>query len=802
MRNLLALLAIVVCSLSLQAQDGYQKPPQAIEKLLLAPTTPSINIDKKAEWIIFLYRDSYISVEELAQPELRVAGLRINPNNFSLSRQNYFHRIQLENTKEKKTYDIEGLPANPLISGARWNRSETKIAFLNTTNNAVDLYVIDVATKRATKVNKTPLNTIIGSSYSWLDDDRLLYTTTLAPASQAPKASLKPSGPTIQESLGGRAAPARTYQDLIRSPHDENLFRFYATTQLVINNNGVEEKIGKPALYSGIDLSPNKEYFLITTISDKFSYQVPASGFARSLNIYDTKGNLVKHVVDLPSSENNPSGFDNVSNNPRSFNWRADKPASLLFVKPLDGGIYKNKDDFHDELFQLDAPFTGEPKSLVKTELRYSGVIWHNDQMAILNESQRSKQTSRMTLWNPTTGAKEVLMERSTTDAYNSPGFPVTTNNEYGRSILKVIDKGKKLLFNNTTGASPKGDLPFLATFDLKTKKLDIIWRAQEGTYETITDFIDIDNLVVITRKETQTEVPNYFVKNLKKKVADVKLTDIQNPYPDLVGVTKQKISYKRADGVDLTGDLYLPKGYDPQRDGPLPVLMWAYPREFNSADDAAQVRGSQHRFISLSWGSPIYWVTQGYAVLDNAEMPIVAKDANSKPNDNFVEQLKLNAEAAINNLAKMGVGDPNRVGVGGHSYGAFMTANLLAHTDLFKAGIARSGAYNRTLTPFGFQNEDRTYWQAPQLYYDMSPFSFADKIKRPLLLLHGEMDDNSGTFPIQSERLYSAIKGHGGIIRYVTFPYEAHGYRSRENILHALYEQHQWLEKHVKNAK
>jgi dipeptidyl aminopeptidase/acylaminoacyl peptidase len=252
---------------------------------------------------------------------------------------------------------------------------------------------------------------------------------------------------------------------------------------------------------------------------------------------------------------------------------------------------------------------------------------------------------------------------------------------------------------------------------------------------------------------------------------------------------------------------LYLPKGYDVKRDGPLPVFIWAYPAEFNSAADAAQVRGSEHKFTLLNWGSPVFYATQGYAVLNNAEMPIVAAPKDStqknetKPNDNFVDQLRMNAEAAINKLAEMGVGDRNRVAVGGHSYGAFMTANLLAHTNLFKAGIARSGAYNRSLTPFGFQNEDRTYWQAPDLYNAMSPFSHADKLKTPILLIHGDLDNNTGTYPIQSERLFNAIKGHGGTARYISLPYESHGYAGRENILHMLAEQFDWLEKYVKNA-
>lgn len=340
-----------------------------------------------------------------------------------------------------------------------------------------------------------------------------------------------------------------------------------------------------------------------------------------------------------------------------------------------------------------------------------------------------------------------------------------------------------------------------LRSMNLKTRAIKELWRCQEGWYEYVVRVVDSEKGIIITKRESPTESPNYYLRNLTRRIAPIALTQFPNPYPALEGVSKEKIKYKRADGIDLTATLYLPKGYNKEKDGPLPLLIWAYPREYKSAADAAQVRGSNYTFPTLSWGSPIYWVTQGYAVMDNAEMPIVG-EGKQEPNDNFIPQLYLNAHAAIQAAAQLGVGDSTRVGVGGHSYGAFMTANLLAHTNLFKAGIARSGAYNRTLTPFGFQAEERTYWEAPEVYYNMSPFNFANKIKTPILLLHGEMDNNSGTFPIQSERLYNAIKGHGGTVRYVTLPFESHGYAGRENVLHTLWEQHQWLEKYVKKSQ
>jgi dipeptidyl aminopeptidase/acylaminoacyl peptidase len=433
--------------------------------------------------------------------------------------------------------------------------------------------------------------------------------------------------------------------------------------------------------------------------------------------------------------------------------------------------------------------------------MRFYDVTWGNENLALVTEGLNGKQLVSISRLDPSDGKMELLVERNMKDGYKDPGSPVLIRNQYGEFVLQTVDNGGKILMNNPEGSTPKGDLPFLAKYDLKTKQNEIVWRCGDENYEFVRAVLDPNKLVLLTRRESPTEVPNYFVKNLVLRMADRQVTHFVNPYPQMAGVRQEKIYYKRADGIDLSGELYLPKGYDAKRDGPLPVFIMAYPIEFNSAADAGQIRGSKNYFPLISWGSPIFWVTQGYAILDRAEMPIVATDSTKKPNDDFVNQLRLNAEAAIRKLAQMGVGDSNRVAVGGHSYGAFMTVNLLAHTNLFKAGIARSGAYNRSLTPFGFQNEERTYWQAPKLYYEMSPFSYADKIKTPLLLIHGEMDDNPGTFPIQSERLYNAIKGHGGIVRYVVLPYEAHGYRGRENLLHLLYEENAWLDKYVKNA-
>lgn len=799
MKRLLFFLLIAATG-GLRAQDAvtYRTPPKEISDLLLAKPTPAVSIDSKADWMLLIERNSYPSVEEMAMPELRIAGMRINPSNFSASRQSFINNFSLKNIKSGTVYPLTGLPM-PLLAGApSWSPSENKVAFTHTTQKGVDLYVFDVASRKAVKMNKQPLNMILGGGITWLDDQTLLYKTTVKPAALAPARPLMPKGPVVQENLG-KAAPSVTYQDLIKSPYDEALFEFYATSQLVQNKSGIETPIGKPEIYSSLSLSPDKKYLLVRSIRKPFSYLVTSFGFPSTVTVRDRTGKVLKTLAELPSTEGTPSGYDNTQNVPRAFDWRDDEPATVTYAFPLDSGIMKTKMNYHDVVYAVTAPFTAPPKELFRTAMRFRGISWGSSSFALISEGQRSTQMNRVSIYNPSTGAIEKLYDLSSTNAYANPGTPVTTKNQYGRNVILTLDNGTKLLMNNTTGASAEGDRPFISKYDLKTGKNDIVWRSSKGAFEVVTDVIDPDKLILLTRRESQVAVPNYFIKDLGADT-ETQITRFANPYPQLEGVTRQKISYKRADGVDLTGDLYLPKGYNKERDGKLPVLIWAYPREFNSASDAAQVRGSQDRFTTISWSSPIFQVTQGYAVLDNAEMPIVAKDGK-KPNDTFVEQLKLNAEAAINKLDELGVGDRNRVGVGGHSYGAFMTANLLAHTNLFKAGIARSGAYNRTLTPFGFQNEERTYWQAPELYLSMSPFSYADRIKTPILLIHGDSDDNTGTYPINSERLFAAIKGHGGTVRFAYLPFEAHSYRGRENLLHMLWEQNQWLEKYVKNA-
>jgi dipeptidyl aminopeptidase/acylaminoacyl peptidase len=469
-------------------------------------------------------------------------------------------------------------------------------------------------------------------------------------------------------------------------------------------------------------------------------------------------------------------------------------------VEALDGGDAGQPAEERDRVLMHAAPFDGEPTPWVTLGLRYGGIMWGTDDLALVMESWWRTRTARAWRLSPgePTAEPELFFERSYEDRYNDPGYPMMVPNEWGWPVLRTADRGRTL-FLSGAGASPEGDRPFVDKLDLRTMETERLFRSEAPYYESPLEFLDDDGRYLLTRRESQDDPPNYFVRDMR--TGDLRqLTAFPNPTPQLEGMSKELIQYTRADGVDLQATLYLPPGYEPERDGPLPLFVWAYPREFKSADAAGQVSGSPYRFTRLSGWSTAIWVAMGYAVMDGATMPIIG-EGDAEPNDTYVEQLVASGEAAIDEAARRGVADPNRVGVGGHSYGAFMTANLLTHSDAFAAGIARSGAYNRSLTPFGFQAEERTFWEAPEVYFRMSPFMNADKMNAPILLIHGEMDNNSGTFPIQSERYYHALKGLGKTVRLVMLPFESHGYAARESILHMLWEMQEWLDRYVKRA-
>ena len=791
---------VLLISSAVSAQSTYQTPPAAIADLVNAPSTPAVTFSKDGSFMLLLERTESPSIEDLAQPELRIAGLRINPSTSGPSRAGGYINLKIKKTATGEEIQVTGLPSPAKMSGFTFSMDERYLAFTQTEAKGISLWVVDLSTYSAKAVTGPILNQVLGNSMAWLADNSLLIKAVNPARGKVPSAPVAPAGPTIQET-SGKAAPSRTYQDLLANPHDEALFAYFMDAQLLhIKLDGSSTAVGKPAMIKSMLLSPDKNYLLVESIQKPFSYLVPADRFPYTVEIWSSQGAVLKTLAQLPLDEVRPTGFDATVSGIRNVNWRADAPATLYWAEAQDKGDPKIKVAERDIVFTLMAPFTGEKQKLVGTAMRFGGISWSDDNFALLSERWSASRTEKVSVFQPgaPSQAPRTIIERSSDDLYNDPGSPLLMDNAYGR---KVLQRNGELVFMTSEGGSPEGSMPFLSTFNTSTKEQKILWRSQAPYYERVTKVLDKEGSLLITLKESTDMSPNYWLVNTKKRVAPKQITAFADPYPTLKGIKKQLITYPRKDGLNLSAVLYTPEGYDPSRDGRLPVLMWAYPREYKSAADAAQVRGSKYTFTRLSWGSPLYWVTRGYAIMDQTEMPIVG-EGELEPNDFFIEQLVANAEAAINKVVEMGVGDRSRIAVGGHSYGAFMTANLLSHTQLFAAGIARSGAYNRTLTPFGFQYEQRSYWEAPEVYFNMSPFSFADQVKTPILLIHGEADNNSGTFPIQSERYYNALKGHGATTRLVLLPHESHGYAAKESILHTLWEMDSWLEKYVKNKK
>ncbi|MFL6709242.1 MAG: prolyl oligopeptidase family serine peptidase [Massilia sp.] len=795
-----------------QHHTQYQLPPTPLQAIVDAPRAPGMSLSPRRDLLTMVPTPALPSIVEVAQPELKLAGLRINPRTYSPSRFSFGSDLSLLDIATQQELPITGLPSPLRLADMAWASDQKHLAFTRVNleekdNGAqVELWVVDIATRSARRLTSAPMSYVNGSGFSWLPDaSGLLVQLKPAALGMAPPLTGVPTGPSAQDSGASTGTrQLRTYPDLLKNEDDARLFEHYASTQLaIVDLAGTTKLVGDPDLFIGARLAPGGQYILTQALRRPFSYIVPASDFARRIDVRDLQGKQVHLVVERPLQEGLPPGNDAVSNGVRDVSWRVDAPATLVWAEAQDGGDPARAAEVRDIVYAQAAPFAAPPVVLARLATRYNGVQWGRGDLALLTEAwykTRAVKTWRIAPDHPDS-APEAVFDYSAEDRYNDPGHPVTQPDAAGLPRL-VIGPDTTILLDGA-GASAEGDRPFIDRFKLLTKTKERLFQSAPPYYENPVAVLSADGSKLLTSRESPTERPNYYIRDLDKS-ADAQLTALTcfpHPTPQLQGVQKEQIRYQRADGIELTATLMLPPDYDAKRDGPLPMLMWAYPQEFKSASAASQTTGSPYRFNAISYWGPAAFLAMGYAVLDNPSMPIVGT-GEAEPNDTYIAQLVADAEAAVNEVVRRGVADRERIAVGGHSYGAFMTGNLLAHTRLFKAGIARSGAYNRTLTPFGFQSEDRPFWQAQDVYQAMSPFNFADRIKDALLMIHGEQDNNSGTFPIQSERMFQAVKGLGGTARLVMLPNESHAYRARESIMHMLYETNNWLEKYVKSIK
>ena len=796
MRRIL-LLAAAAATLTalLSAEVTYQKPPKEILDVLHAPASPSTFISPDKTHILLMDRRLYPGIDELAAPVHRIAGLRINPaNNGPHAPTVVYTGLSVMDIETGKQTRIT-VPPGARLGVPEWSPDGKRFAIANMTASSIDLYLGAVNSTALRRVPGVRLNDTIGDPIAWLSSSsELLVRLIPAARGPAPKPPAAPSGPNVQES-SGRAGPVRTYQDMLQSPYDEQLFDYYCTSQLASVNVATLKvtPVGKPAIFAAAEPAPDGKHLLVGLVQRPYSYIHAYPSFPRETAVWDRTGKSIyavqkRGLLDAVPIEGVPTG-------PRNISWRPTEPATLLWWEALDNGDPKNKVPNRDKLIMAKAPFTA-PVEVTRTVHRAMGVLHGEGGLALVNDYDRNRRwltVTRIFLDDRNAEPRQVW-SRSMQDRYRNPGQPISKRLPTGASI---IHQSGDSIFLRGEGATPKGDRPFLDRMNIRTWTTERIFQAGETGYETVIGLLSDDGAKFLTSYEDPKTPPNLMVR-VAGAASRRPITSFTDPTPQLREIKQQLVTYKRADGVQLSFTLFLPPGY---REGTrLPTILYAYPLEYNDADTAGQIGGSTQRFVQMRGASHLFLLLNGYAILNNATIPIVGDPETV--NNTYIEQLVDGAKAAIDKAVEMGVTDRNRVGVTGHSYGGFMTANLLAHSDLFRTGVARSGAYNRTLTPFGFQSERRTFWQARDVYMKMSPFTWADKINEPILLIHGQADNNPGTFPIQSDRLYQAVRGNGGTVRLVFLPHESHGYAAKESLEHVLWETQSWFDRYVKNAK
>ncbi len=781
---------------SASAQDGYRTPPPEMVAVLDAAPTPDVEVSPDGRWLLLVERPSMPSIAEVARPWIGLAGSRIDPV-LAMPQQTSFARGLVLKSIDDGAERRVPLRENARIGLVSWSPTSSRFVFTLAGEAGTELWTLDMRELQPKRV-VTGLNGVLGSAFAWFADGDTLALKLVAPdRGAAPVRPEVPRGPAVQESAG-RVTALRTYQDLLGDSEDEAAFVWNATSRIAIANllDGTLRSIGKPDLFVSAEPSPDAQKLLVKRIERPFSYVLPASRFPETTEVRDLEANVLRTVVKSPLGDAIP--MEGVPLGPRDVQWAASEPATLVWVEALDGGDPAAKAEARDRWVRHPAPYAAAPEPFLTLEWRARGIRFlANPNVYLVAEYERDRRWMRSRIVDRSRqGASIIVDDRSRNDRYGDPGLFVSGTGPLG---TRIVRQDGEFLYRIGLGASDAGERPFVERFSLKSRASERLWQCAEGVYESVAAIARssaVEKPTIVTSFESPTDPPNYRLHDLQAGTSKA-LTDFPDPQPLLRQVHVEFITFPRRDGVSLSGRLYLPA--DRKEGERLPLFLWAYPNEFSDAATAGQVAGSPHRFVRVRGPSPILLALHGYAVLDEASMPVIGDPETV--NDTFLDQIAWNAEAAIGELARRGVVDPERCAVGGHSYGAFMTANLLAHTDLFRAGVARSGAYNRTLTPFGFQSERRTLWQAPRSYLELSPFLAADKVNEPLLLVHGAKDDNTGTFPIQSERMFQAIQGTGGIARLVMLPAEAHGYRARESVLHTLAETVDWFDRYVRDA-
>ena len=797
---------------------GYDQPPKAILDVMRAPSPPTAHVSPTQDTILLVSQQDYPPLSKVATPFLRLAGARIEPGNHSKhdTPGGYGIRPCVRSFELVRIADgvrtAVQLPTASCPESPVWSADGKRFAFANVASTSVELWVGDAGTGKVRQVPGVRLNPMFGSELQWTPDQKTMLVKLVPGNLGAPPAKpLVPAGPSIQET-GGAQGQSSTYEnrDTLGSVHDEDLFDYYAASQLALVDaaSSAVTPIGAPGLYDVLESAPDGRHLLVSAIHKPYSYVTTHDRFPRRVEVWDTANRArpsVQVIARLALADRVP--IHGVPMGPRDFFWRATEPATLLWAEALDGGDWNVKVPARDKVMMQKAPFTSAAVELTRTEQRLQGISWsERPEIALVHEYDHNRHWRRAALFNVDDPQQKqrVLWDLSSEEKYANPGRPVHRQLANGFWVVRV--EGDSIYLAGS-GSSPDGDRPFLDRVDLKTQKSERLFRSDKESYERFLSFAGSDPRSFLTWHQSVSEPPNAYLRTLGAAQqapaseavfasSRTAVTQIGDPTPAVRAIKKRLVKYKRADGLDLSFTLYTPPGY--QEGTRVPTILYAYPLDYADASKAGQVTGSQATFTRLR--NYRLLLLAGYAIIDNTSFPIVGDP--KKAYDTYLEQLVADAKAAVDEAVRLGVADPKRIGVTGHSHGALMTVNLLAHSDLFRAGVATSGSYNKTLTPFGFQNERRSVWEAPEVYRKTSPFFFADKLKTPLLIIHGADDANPGTTPLQASKLYEALRGNGGTSRLVMLPHEPHWYSAMESNEQLLYELVSWFDKYVKGAQ
>jgi len=800
-----------------EGASGYNKPPKNILDVMHAPSPPMPEVSPTQDTILLVSWQDYPPISRVATPFLRLAGVRVEPKNHSKHDTPGGYGItpcardfELVHVADRAQIHI-ALPGGACRGEPTWAADGKRFSFVNLAPDAVELWIGDAKTGKVRQVPGARLNPMFNDEMQWLPDQKTLLVKLVPKGMGAPPPEpIVPSGPSIQESEGEKGQSS-TYEnrDTLGSKHDEDVFDYYAATQLALVDaaTGTITPVGKVANYESLDPAPDGKHILVTRIHKPYSYVTTYDRFPQEVEVWDVtdRAHVRAHTIaSLPLTDRVPIG--GVPVGPRDFSWRATEQATLVWAEALDGGDWNVNVPARDKILVQKAPFDSPAVEITRTDQRYIGFSWgENPSVALLNEYDHNRhwRKSYVIDVDEQQAKPRLLWDLSTDERYANPGFPVKRQLANGYWVLR---QEGDWIYLAGVGASPDGDRPFLDRLDLKTLKSERLFRSDKSSYEQFLSFTGSDTRTFLTWHQSPIDPPNAFERTLGQAIAapageavfgstSVEITHIPDPTPEVRAIKKRLVTYKRADGLDLSFTLYTPPGY---KEGTrVPTILYAYPLDYADASKAGQVAGSQETFTRLRQYRLL--LLAGYAIIDNASFPIVGDP--KKAYDTYLEQLVADAKAAVDEAVRLGVADPERIGVTGHSHGALMTVNLVAHSDLFRAGVATSGSYNKTLTPFGFQNERRSVWEATDVYLKVSPFFSADKLKTPLLIVHGAEDANPGTTPLQASKLYEAIRGNGGRTRLVLLPHEPHWYTAMESNEQLIYEMLRWFDKYVKNA-